>query len=164
MARAAQVGDELGSALIAARLIHDVIRVAFCLEKEYAPYAKWLGSALSELPCAPQLVPNLQAARDARGWRDRQTALNATYETLLAIQRSKGWRDQHSGHVQRFWSRPLTVIGGVEVARAVFSHIEDERLRQLADTRPIGNIDLISDSAEVLQRPELRVQLRQLFA
>src|SRR5215203_840009 len=39
--RTGEVGDELGSAVIAADLVRDLMRVAFLLERTYAPYAKW---------------------------------------------------------------------------------------------------------------------------
>ena len=46
MGRCGQVGDDLGSRLIAARLVHDLIRLCFLMERRYAPYIKWLGSAV----------------------------------------------------------------------------------------------------------------------
>jgi hypothetical protein len=48
--RAGQVGDDLGSRIITARLARDVMRMAFLLERQYAPYAKWFGSAFARLP------------------------------------------------------------------------------------------------------------------
>ena len=50
--RTAQVGDELGSGIIAARLAHDVMRLCFLLERQYAPYSKWFGTAFSKLDAA----------------------------------------------------------------------------------------------------------------
>jgi hypothetical protein len=44
MARAGIVGDEIGSSLIAARLVRDLMRLCFLMEKKYAPYAKWFGT------------------------------------------------------------------------------------------------------------------------
>lgn len=29
----------------------------FLLEREYAPYSKWLGTAFSRLPCGAELIP-----------------------------------------------------------------------------------------------------------
>ena len=52
MGRAGMVGDEVGSALIGARLVRDVMRLCFLMEKTYAPYPKWLGSAFKQLSCA----------------------------------------------------------------------------------------------------------------
>ena len=39
MGRAGLVGDELGSALIAARLVRDLMHLCFLMERRYAPYA-----------------------------------------------------------------------------------------------------------------------------
>ena len=47
--RAAEVGDELGSRVLAARLVRDTMRLCFLLERRYAPYSKWLGTAFRRL-------------------------------------------------------------------------------------------------------------------
>ena len=38
--RAGYVGDDLGSALIGARLVEDLMRLCFLIERQYAPYSK----------------------------------------------------------------------------------------------------------------------------
>src|SRR3972149_1449254 len=48
MGRCAQVGDELGSRLVAARLVRDLMRLCFLMERQYAPYIKWLGTAFMQ--------------------------------------------------------------------------------------------------------------------
>src|SRR5262249_4453989 len=40
MGRAGLAGDEIGSALIASRLVRDIMRLCFLMEKQYAPYPK----------------------------------------------------------------------------------------------------------------------------
>ena len=55
--RTGEVGDELGSALIAADLVQDVMRLGFLMERRYAPYSKWFGSAFAQLGCAARLTP-----------------------------------------------------------------------------------------------------------
>src|SRR5262249_57205978 len=70
--RAGQVGDELGSSVIGSRLVRDAIRLAFLLERQYAPYAKWLGTAFARLDCAPTLMPPLWRAQRAPSWPERQ--------------------------------------------------------------------------------------------
>ena len=52
MGRAGSVGDEIGSALIGARLVREVMRLVFLMEREYPPYAKWFGTAFSQLNAA----------------------------------------------------------------------------------------------------------------
>jgi hypothetical protein len=54
--RTAEVEDELGSRVIATRLARDAMRLGFLLERRYAPYSKWLGSAFSQLESPGRLV------------------------------------------------------------------------------------------------------------
>ena len=62
MSRAGQAGDELGSSLIGARLVHNIMNLCFLQEKQYAPYPKWFGTAFGRLACAPELLPLLETA------------------------------------------------------------------------------------------------------
>ena len=48
--RTSEVGDELGSRIVAARLTRDLIRLALLMARAYAPYTKWLGTAFARLP------------------------------------------------------------------------------------------------------------------
>ncbi len=50
--RTAEVGDELGSRVVAARLVRDLMRLCFLQERRYAPYGKWLGTSFRGLPTA----------------------------------------------------------------------------------------------------------------
>ena len=47
------MGDELGSAVLGARLVESAMRLAFLMERTYAPYVKWFGTAFARLP-APE--------------------------------------------------------------------------------------------------------------
>ncbi len=55
------MGHEIGSGLLAARLVRDVMRLAFLLERTYAPYSNWLGAAFARLACVPTLGSQLDA-------------------------------------------------------------------------------------------------------
>lgn len=163
MGRAGQVGDDLGSALIAGRLARDVMRIAFCLEREYPPYPKWFGTAFAGLRSAPELLPPLEEVMGARTWKERETALSSAYEAIVRIQRAAGIDDGQSGRVGKFWSRPFLVIHGEKIAEAVFSRIADKDLASLARSRPFGSIDLISDNTDVLEDPSIRTVIRGFY-
>ena len=68
MGRAGFVGDEIGSALIGARLVRDLMRLCFLMERQYAPYPKWFGTGFSKLACAPTLTPVFERALAAQSW------------------------------------------------------------------------------------------------
>jgi uncharacterized protein DUF4037 len=73
--RAAEVGDEAGSRLIAARIVRDLMRLHFLLAGEYWPYAKWFGSAYRALAHSHDVRPALEAALDATDHPSREDAL-----------------------------------------------------------------------------------------
>ena len=59
MGRAGMVGDEIGSAVIGARLVRDLMHLCFLMERKYAPYPKWFGTAFARLACEAELCPVL---------------------------------------------------------------------------------------------------------
>src|ERR1700722_2074972 len=60
--RCAEAGDELGAAVVAARLARDLMRLCLLMRRRYPPYSKWLGSAFARLPEAAAIGPALTAA------------------------------------------------------------------------------------------------------
>jgi len=164
MGRAGSVEDEMGSALIGTRLVRDIMRIAFYLEREYPPYPKWFGTAFERLRCASRLRPNLQAALQARNWQERERGLSAACETLLQIQRAAGIADDHSGYVSPFWERPFLVIHAEKIAQAIFDRISVPELSSLGQNTRIGSIDLIADNTDVLENTGLYPSIRSIFS
>src|SRR5512139_2209608 len=84
MGRAGYVGDEMGAALIGARLVRDVMRLCFLMEQQFAPYPKWFGTAFMRLSAGSELAPILQRALQAETYQERGEALAAAYEHIAA--------------------------------------------------------------------------------
>src|SRR5450755_528878 len=57
--RCAETGDELGSAVVPARLARDLMRLCLLMQRRYPPYSKWLGTAFAALPPAAAPGPML---------------------------------------------------------------------------------------------------------
>jgi hypothetical protein len=161
--RTASVGDELGSAILASRLVRDLMRIVFCLQRQYPPYPKWFGHAFAQLPGVQALLPVLEAVQRARSFAEREAALCAAYEAVAAMQRAACIPIAGDGLTSGFWGRPFRVIHGEKMAAAVFATIADPQLASLAQTRAIGGIDLVSDNTDVLDDPRLRLRLRALY-
>jgi hypothetical protein len=49
--------------VIGARLVRDIMRLGFPIERDYVPYPKWYGTAFARLPVAAALQPPLERAR-----------------------------------------------------------------------------------------------------
>ena len=82
VARTAEVGDETGSAVTAARLVRDCMRLALLIDRRYAPYQKWLGTAFASGRHGDDLPRHLAAAVAARDIAARESALASAYTQL----------------------------------------------------------------------------------
>ena len=159
--RAGDVGDELGSALIAASLVRDLMRVCFFVERRYAPYSKWFGTAFTRLRCAAQLTPIFTAITGAASWQDRQEHFSQAYEAAASLHNALGITPPLPTGVSPFHTRPYLVIHGERFAEAIREAIAGKDV--LALPPHIGAIDQFVDSTDVLAYPELSTRLRALY-
>ena len=68
------------------RLVRDLMRLGFLMERTYAPYPKWFGRAFRALDIADRLLPPLESALDAADWPQREAALAEAYEVAAERQ------------------------------------------------------------------------------
>jgi hypothetical protein len=148
--RAGLAGDDLGSRIIAARLVRDVMRMAFLIEGRFAPYPKWFGSAFARLPCADDLAPILDDALAAVDWKLREAALAQAYRFVADLHKARGLPGAFEPRIGLFWGRPFTVINADEITGAIAAEIEDPAIRSLPI---IGSLDQVTDATAVVESP-----------
>ena len=163
MARAGLVGDELGAAVIGSRLIRDIMALAFLIERRYAPYPKWFGTAFGRLACAADLTPALQGIAQAGDWEARQAELVAASRQLARMHNRLGVTAPLAEDPAPFHDRPFLVIQADRFAEALCRAIADPAVAQLAARPLIGSIDQISDNTDVRSNVALRPILRRLY-
>lgn len=163
MGRAGQVGDEVGSTIIAARLARDMMRLAFLMARVYPPYPKWFGRAFAELDCAAVLQPILHEILHGPGWRERDRALAVAYRHLAEMHNALAVTPPLPSEPTSFFGRPFTVIHGDRFATALRDAITDPWVTSLAARPLIGTVDLISDNTDLLENTGRRTALRELF-
>jgi hypothetical protein len=144
--RTAEVGDQLGSRLSAARLARDVMRLCFLLERRYAPYTKWLGSAFARLESSADVGQALESALDAHDHATRERALADAYEAVAARHNRLGITDPVDATVRPYYSRPYLVIGAERFVVACLARVDDPFLRSLP---LLGGIDQFADSTDM---------------
>jgi len=138
--RAGAVGDELGSALIGSRLVSDLMRLCFLMEREYAPYAKWFGTAFATLRCGPDLTPTLWSVVHAGTWQAREDALLVAYEKLSAMHNALRLTEPVFTDVERMWNRPFRVAWA-DFPGLLRAEIQDPDVLSVADRWPLGPVD-----------------------
>jgi Domain of unknown function (DUF4037) len=163
--RCAEAGDDLGSAVVAARLVRDLMRLVLLMRRRYPPYSKWLGSAFARLPGLPAgLRPALAAGVAARSWPDRERNLCGAYEAIAGMHNELGLTAPLDTSVRPFYDRPYRVIDAGRFVVSLRESISADEIRRL---RPTGAVDQFIDSTDALGDSQLRraaisVQLRNL--
>jgi hypothetical protein len=163
MGRAGMVADEVGSALIVARLVRDGMRLCFLMEKTYAPYPKWFGSAFKQLTCAGTLWPIFQGVLRSETWQAREKYLVRAYEYIAARHNTLKVTEPLPDKVASFYGRPFRVIAQHGFAQALLKKIQDPVVKRIAERPVIGSIDLFSDNVDLVSNPSWRAKLRQLY-
>jgi hypothetical protein len=148
MARCGDVGDDLGSRIVAARLVRDMMKLCFLMEQQYAPYVKWFGTAFAQLRCAGLLTPIFHEVLNAPAWQARERALSAAYETLAEMHNRLGITPPLPARVSPFHDRPYLVIHSGLFVSAIRDAIRDEAVRRLPPF--LGSVDQFADSTDVL--------------
>jgi len=161
MGRCGQVGDELGSQVVAARLVRDLMGLCFLLERQYAPYIKWFGTAFAHLACAAELSPILWQVLSAPTWPARETYLSAAYAVVAGMHNRLGITEPQLTQVSSYYNRPFLVIHADNFAAALRAAIRSEEV--LALPAHLGSVDQFVDSTDVLSNPTRFKQLKVMF-
>jgi hypothetical protein len=160
--RAGGIGDQLGSAILAACQARELVRLAFLVQRCWAPYGKWLGRAFAGLPLAAEAGPPLRTALTATGWREREAAVCAASSVLAAATNRLGLAEPVDPAPRRFHSRDIRVVAAEEFTASLTAAITDPEVRALLarlgqrggatmGALP-GAIDQVVDSTDVLSR------------
>ena len=136
--RAGYAGDELGSTLIASEIVAGLMHLSFLIERRYAPYAKWFGTAFSKLQIADRLSAPLDMALHARSWRQREKALGSGYEIVASAFNDLEIAPRLTLEPVRCGA-PFTVMWA-DFPGALSASISDPQVRDLVERWPTGGM------------------------
>jgi hypothetical protein len=168
--RCGDVGDDIGSRIITARLARDVMRLCFLVERRYVPYPKWFGTAFARLSCASEISPLIADALKADDRRARETALTEACRHVAELHVRRGnpgalrprimtFSEMNSSRSADLPSSPaiapprdFKVINADELAEVICNEIHDPEIAALGST---GAVDQFSDSTDLVDSPRL---------
>ena len=158
--RAGMAGDDLGSRLITARVCRTGVQLAFLQERRYAPYDKWLGTALARLDSTAPLRSALAATLAASAWPERQERLVDVLAELVRRHNVLGLTAPLPETPVAFHGRPFEVIDGAVIAGRLAATVTDPDLTR----RPlVGGIDLLTASTDLAVDLDRTAELRRLY-
>jgi len=162
LGRSGEAGDDLGSRLVAARLIDDLMRLAFLMEKEYVPYHKWFGKVFAQLDVAPRLIPIFTAVLDSGNWKTRESHLSEAYLLMAGQHNSLGVTPVIKPKVSSYYQRPFMVLNADRYVDALLTQIHDPEVKALPPL--LGSIDQIANNTDLLDEIERCQKLRVLYS
>lgn len=145
--RTAEVGDQLGSRLVTARLARELMRLWFLMHETYWPYPKWFGSAFARLPDATRFGRTLEVALNASDEAAREDALAEAYKLAANRHNELDVTAKVDPEVRQFHSRPYRVLMADRFVDACIETLDGDELTQLP---LVGAIDQVTDSTDLL--------------
>ena len=159
--RCGAVNDELGSRIVAARLVQSIMKLCFLMEKEYAPYSKWYGTAFSRLKCAKKLSPVLHKVLASENWKQREKFLSLAYKIVAQMHNSLKLTKPIVTDVSGFHNRPYLVIHGDIFAGELKKKIKDPTVKKIS--ADIGSVNQFTNTVDLLDNNELLKKLKILY-
>jgi uncharacterized protein DUF4037 len=159
LGRAASRGDDLGSRVIAASLVRDLMRLVLLQERRYPPYVKWIGTAYARVE--ERDLPPLHAVLSAAEWPGREDAFVRALESVARRHNELAVTEHVDPTVRPFWGRPFQVLFADRFVDALREAVSDPEVR--AAQHLAGSIDAVSDNVDVLTDPRVWRELVGLY-
>jgi len=147
VARCGDVGDELGSRVVAGRQVKEIMQLCFYMEKTYTPYTKWFGTAFSRLKCAQKLQPLLNRIFVQEHWKDREKHLSEVYLILAEMHNDLSLTEYIEPEITNFHDRPYLVPHSERFVNALLRKVQSPLLKSIK--RPIGSVNQFTDSTDI---------------
>jgi hypothetical protein len=161
MGRCGDVGDELGSHIVASRLVRELMKLCFLIERKYPSYSKWFGSSFSQLQCSSILNPVLLNVMQSGSWKEREKYLSEAYTYIAGMHNSLNITEFISPQVSDYNGRPYLVINSDTFVEAILKVIQDEEIKNIKAV--IGSVNQFVDSTDVLCSPKLCEKLKEIY-
>jgi len=96
--------------VIAARQVKNLMRLCFLIERKYAPYSKWFGTAFSKLNCAPELSPIFRDVLLSLTWKEREMHLARAFRVVARMHNALRITRPIAEEVSNYFGRPYLVL------------------------------------------------------
>ena len=161
VSRCGDVGDELGSMVIAANMVKKLMRLCFLMERQYAPYTKWFGTAFSQLQCAPELGPIFTDVLKSSTWKEREGNLSRAYRVIARMHNALKITPPIAEDVTNYHKRPYMVFECPELIHEILNGFTGEEIKTIK--HGLGSVNQFVDSTNQLSNNALLEMLKTVY-
>ena len=131
------------------------------MERTYAPYSKWFGTAFNHLACAQELGPIFMQVLQAQDWKARQEFLAQAYETAARRHNCLGITSPLKEKAAQYHGRPYLVAPDGGFVKELRRALTSEEVKNFQSN--LGSLNQFVDSNEQLENLELCKKLKELY-
>ena len=162
VSRCGDVGDELGSTIIAARQVKNLMRLCFLMERKYAPYSKWFGTAFSNLHCASELNPIFKEVLLAVTWKERESQLARAFAVIARLHNALQITKPISEKVSQYGTRPYMVFEAPpHLFEDIVRNFSDKEVKAIKHL--LGSVNQFVDSTNEVSRNPLAQMFKPIY-
>jgi uncharacterized protein DUF4037 len=159
--RCGDVGDELGSTIIAARQVKNLMKLCFFMERKYAPYSKWFGTAFSKLDCAPELNPIFKQVLLSSTWKEREGHFSRAFAVIARLHNALQITRPIPEEVSQYGGRPYMVFEPPQLLEDIVSNFRDEEVKAIKHL--LGSVNQFVDSTNEVSRNPLAQMFKPIY-
>ena len=145
-------GDELGSRIIAGRIVRQLMHLVFLTARSWPPYGKWFGTMFAQLDSSSEMTAALDRAQTSTDWQTREAAL-AEAVGLVMLQQAHCGLPSVAQPIEPFWDREYRTLAPGVVAVLQEAMVDAEVRRLPAG---VGAIEQWVDNVKVLGNADRR--------
>lgn len=148
--RCGDVGDELGSRLVASRRVERLMHLGFLYCRQYAPYSKWFGTGFSKLPLPKELSVLLKRTLAVHSLDEREEALVQAEQCMAKIHNESGITPPVSTEIGWYFTRKIRTIHPDAISGALCERLrgtELEGVPLIGTLSEVANFTAISNDS-----------------
>jgi hypothetical protein len=159
--RCFDVGDNVGSIMVCARIADRLMRLSFLYCGKYAPYSKWFGTAFFQLPVRDDLKHALSSAVTAADIDEREHHIVNAQKMLADMHNQSGLTESVNVHIELYFDRNIKVIFAEKIANAVMKSLSGT----VFENYPlIGTLSSVPNYTSVFDDPSRRTSIKALYS
>ena len=156
--RCADVGDNIGSALVCGRIADRLMRLAFLYCKKYAPYSKWFGTAFSALPINNELKDAILKAVTAYDIETRENEIVRAQKLTADLHNDAGITKLVDIKITDYYDRDIKVIFTDKIADAIKEKLNGtglEKYPYIGSLCGVANLNHLWDCLPLMKKAKI---------
>ena len=147
--------------LIAARQVKNLMKLCFLIERKYAPYSKWFGTAFSNLDCAPELSPIFREVLSSLTWKESERNFARAYRVIARMHNALRITRPIVEDVSNYGGRPYLVFESPDLVPDIIKSITDAEVKAIK--HGLCSVNQMVVSTDQLSRIPLAKMLKALY-